>query len=112
MALEVKQLTDEQVKNAFRKYPLFKKLYDLVWSFKSILLSGQREELHTWITKAQTLELTKLNSFLNGLKRDINAVENAFLFSYSNGLAEGSVNKLKNIKRIMYGRCSFDLLRN
>ncbi|WP_084723822.1 transposase [Virgibacillus chiguensis] len=109
---KVKQLTDEQVQNAFRKYPLFKQLYDLVWSFKSILLSGQREKLHTWINKVQTLELTKLNSFLNGLKRDINAVENAFLFSYSNGLAEGSVNKLKTIKRIMYGRFSFDLLRN
>ncbi|WP_281250261.1 transposase [Virgibacillus proomii] len=41
-----------------------------------------------------------------------NALENAFIFSYSNGLAEGSVNKLKTIKRILYGRSNFDLLRN
>lgn len=109
---KVKQLTDEQVKNAFNKYLILEKLHDLVWSFKSILLSGQREELHAWITKVETLELTQLNSFLNGLKNDIDAVENAFIFSYSNGLAEGSVNRLKTIKRIMYGRSNFDLLRN
>ncbi len=108
----VKQLTDEQVKNAFNKYPILEKLHDLVWSFKSILLSGKREELHAWIAKAETLELAELNSYLNGLKKDIDAVENAFIFSYSNGLAEGCVNKLKTIKRIMYGRSNFDLLRN
>lgn len=34
------------------------------------------------------------------------------MYDYNNGIAEGSVNKLKVIKRIMYGRCSFDLLRS
>ncbi|WP_209125554.1 transposase [Alkalihalobacillus sp. BA299] len=42
----------------------------------------------------------------------MNAVKNAFTLLYSKGLAEGSVNKLKTIKRIMYGRNSFELLRN
>ena len=37
--------------------------------------------------------------------------KNAVIHDYSNGLAEGSVNKLKVVKRIMYGRCSFDMLR-
>lgn len=41
---------------------------------------------------------------------DIDAVENAFIFSYSNGLAETSVNKLKTIKRILFGRSNSDLL--
>ena len=42
----------------------------------------------------------------------IDAVKNAIIYDYNNGLAEGSVNKLKVIKRIMYGRCSFALLRS
>ena len=42
---------------------------------------------------------------------DINAVKNGIKLKYNNGLAEGSVNKIKVIKRIMYGRNSFDLLK-
>lgn len=48
---------------------------------------------------------------LNGLKNDFVAVSNAFLYDYNNGLAEGSVNKTKVFKRIMYGRCTFALLK-
>ncbi len=40
------------------------------------------------------------------------AVRNAIKYEYSNGLAEGCINKLKVIKRIMYGRCSFETLKN
>lgn len=108
---KVKQLDHEQVKNVFDKYPLFKKMHDLVWDFKKILLSKEKDSLPQWITEAENLALGELNTFINGIKKDIAAVQNAFTFSYSNGLAEGSVNKLKTIKRIMYGRCSFELLR-
>ncbi|MDD4422859.1 MAG: transposase [Eubacteriales bacterium] len=41
-----------------------------------------------------------MNSFINGIERDKEAVKNAIMHDYSNGLAEGSVNKLKVIKRI------------
>ena len=64
------------------------------------------------VAEAATLELNELTSFLNGIKQDIEAVENACRLPYNNGLAEGSINKLKTIKRIMYGRNSFELLRN
>lgn len=48
---------------------------------------------------------------MKGLVKDIDAVRNAIIYDFNNGLAEGSVNKLKVIKRIMYGRCNFDTLR-
>ncbi|WP_407308165.1 transposase [Desulfosporosinus sp. SB140] len=51
------------------------------------------------------------NSFIKGIARDIIAVKNAIKYDYNNGLAEGSVNKLKVVKRIMYGRNSFEMLR-
>ncbi|MBE1556321.1 transposase [Filibacter limicola] len=108
----VKAISQEQVKNVVEKYPLFGTLLRLVWRFKEILQSGEKELLHTWISEAAALELNELTSFLNGIKKDIDAVENACTPPYNNGLTEGSVNKLKTIKRIMYGRNSFELLRN
>jgi transposase len=51
-----------------------------------------------------------MNRFLKLIKWDIEAVENAITYKYSNGLAEGHNNKIKLIKRQMYGRCKFDLL--
>ena len=45
------------------------------------------------------------------VEKDLEAVKNAIIYQYSNGLAEGTVNKIKVIKRIMYGRCGFEMLR-
>jgi transposase len=64
-----------------------------------------------WLNYASSLNISEINSFINGLKRDIEAVTNAILYEYNNGLAEGKVNKLKVTKRIMYGRNSFEMLR-
>jgi hypothetical protein len=49
-------------------------------------------------------------SFSEGLKRDIDAVENAVAYDYSNGFVEGTNSRLKMIKRTMYGRCRKQLL--
>ncbi|MEI4606026.1 hypothetical protein WAG19_30235, partial [Bacillus cereus] len=53
----------------------------------------------------------ELNSFINGIKRDFEAVLHACKYSYNNGVAGASVNKAKLIKRIMFGRNGFDTLR-
>ena len=55
--------------------------------------------------------IPELQTFINGIKKDITAVKNGIIYSYNNGLAEGSVNKIKVIKRVMYGRNSFELLK-
>ena len=62
--------------------------------------------------QAEKLDIPEISSYLSGLNNDISAVKNAIRLKFSNGLAEGSVNKLKVIKRIMYGRCSFKLLKS
>ncbi len=66
---------------------------------------------YTFREKASNLKIRKIDKFLNGLKRDMQAVRNAIIYEYNNGLAEGSVNKLKVIKRIMYGRNKFETLK-
>jgi transposase len=53
-----------------------------------------------------------IDSYVSGIKKDLEAVKNSIIYQYNNGLAEGSVNKLKVIKRIMYGRNSFELLKS
>ncbi len=66
---------------------------------------------HTFREKASNLKIRKIDKFAKVLKRDIQAVRNAIIYEYNNGLAEGSVNKLKVIKRIIYGRNKFEMLR-
>lgn len=56
--------------------------------------------------------IRELNSFIAGITRDIEAVNNSITYEYSNGLAEGKINKIKVIKRIIYGRCNFNTLKN
>ena len=69
------------------------------------------EKVEEWIEKANNLKLRKIDRFVNGLKRNIQTVRNVIIYEYNNGLAEGSVNKRKVIKRIMYGRNKFEMLR-
>ena len=72
---------------------------------------SKSEELETWITQALSLQIDEVETYVNGLLSDIDAVKNAIKYKYNNGLAEGSVNKIKLTKRIMYGRNSFELLK-
>jgi len=69
------------------------------------------KKVEEWIVKVSNLKIRKKDKFVNGLKRDMQAVRNAIIYEYNNGLAEGSVNKLKVIKRIMYGKNKFEMLR-
>jgi len=108
---KVKEINSEQFSIINKKYPFFEKIYSLIHRFKKILKEKNISDFAEWLKDARKLEVEKINSFINGIERDKSAVENAIIYEYSNGLAEGSVNKLKVIKRIMYGRCSFNTLR-
>ncbi|MGH3593464.1 MAG: transposase [Pseudonocardiaceae bacterium] len=56
-------------------------------------------------------DLPHLHRFVTGLKRDYQAVRNGLTLSHSSGRVEGNINRIKMIKRQMYGRANFDLLR-
>ncbi len=86
-------------------------VYDAVSGFRQTLSGKKETELDKWLEETDSLEIDELSSFINGIRRDIAAVKNAILLDYNNGLAEGSVNKLKVVKRIMYGRNSFEMLK-
>ena len=86
-------------------------LINMLRRFKEIIFSKKPRRLNKWIKDAKEINVKKLNSFITLIESDIDAVKNAIKYDYSNGLTEGFNNKTKVIKRIMYGRCSFDLLR-
>jgi transposase len=64
-----------------------------------------------WLTKVATSGVAELRGFARSLLEDRAAVAAALTLEWSNGQTEGQVNKLKLLKRQMYGRASFDLLR-
>jgi hypothetical protein len=65
----------------------------------------------TWLEEARSCGVPAVETFATGLQQDEAAVEAALTMPWSSGQAEGQINKLKLIKRQMYGRASFDLLR-
>jgi len=78
--------------------------------------AGMARELHgqhldTWITQARASAITQLAGFAEGLGKDYDAVRNGLTLPWSSGPVEGNVTRLKTIKRQMYGRANFDLLR-
>lgn len=68
-------------------------------------------ELNKWISQAETAKSKKMRSFAQYIKSDRKAVEMACLTNYSNGMMEGTVNKIKEIKRTMFNRAGIELLR-
>lgn len=84
----------------------------LVQIFRTMLLRG-RGNIKRWIDFVirSKYKLSGLKAFAKGMLKDIEAVENGINMSWSNGATEGHVNRIKSIKRQMYGRASFELLR-
>ena len=86
-------------------------IINMIRRFKEIIFSKKPRKLDKWIKDAKKINVKELNSFVTLIESDIDAVKNAIKYDYSNGLTEGFNNKTKVIKRVMYGRCSFNLLR-
>ena len=84
----------------------------LVQIFKT-MLKRRMGNIKRWIEfiKRSKSKLSGLRTFANGLLRDITAVNNGIHMPWSNGAVEGHVNRIKSIKRQMYGRAGFELLR-
>jgi transposase len=100
-ALDRMKQTDKRVAEA----------YVLGQRFASMIRERQPEALKPWLEDMLGSDTEVLNQFARGIKQDLDAVTNALSLPWSNGQTEGQVNRLKLIKRHMYGRADFDLLR-
>jgi transposase len=85
--------------------------YELIHTFTTMLREREGERLDEWLDQVEKQGVPELQSFAQGLKKDYDAVKTGLTLKWSNGQTEGQVHRLKLIKRQMYGRGDFKLLR-
>lgn len=83
----------------------------LARQFIQLVKERRDHDLDQWFNAVSTSDIKALKSFAKGLQSDLAAVRNALRMEWSNGQTEGQINRLKFIKRQMYGRAKLDLLR-
>ena len=84
-------------------YPIVPYVETIYKEFHGIIMGNSPEKIDSFITQ---YEESNLSAFCNGIKKDIVPVKNAITYPESSGFVEGNNNKLKLIKRIVYGRSS------
>ncbi len=85
---------------------------DLIGRFASILVNRRgQKDLEQWTADAEAGRLPELRGFASGLRRDWDAVMAGLTLRWNSGPVEGHVNRIKMIKRQMFGRAKLDLLR-
>ena len=108
------RVTDEQ-RHCLRRLtdlcPVIATAQDLALVFCRLIRQRRGDEFAAWLEQVAQSDVPALKTFARGLVQDQAAVEAALSLEWSNGQVEGQVNRLKFLKRQMYGRASFDLLR-
>ncbi len=84
---------------------------ELAGRFARIMREGEEERLAGWFRAVEMSSLSEIRTFAKGVRQDEAAVRAAISLPWSSGQVEGQVNRLKLVKRQMYGRANFDLLR-
>src|SRR6266567_4265712 len=87
-------------------------LYQLGQDFGLMVKQRQPKRLDPWLARAQKSASIELRGFASGIKRDYAAVKAALSLPWSQGQVEGQITRLKLLKRQMYGRARFELLRS
>jgi transposase len=100
-----------QLTQLITRFPLVQTVHTLVQSFLTMMREHRPHDIRSWIEQVKQCDIPELKSYGVGLERDYDAVFAAFHLPWSQGMTEGKVNKLKTLKRQMYGRASFSLLR-
>ncbi len=108
------EMTERQIANidALKAASVdFATMRGLAMRFRGLLRGGTAEKLDAWLEDARKSGIYGMRRFARTLRQDIEAVRNAILEPWSNGQTEGQINRLKTLKRAMYGRAGVELLR-
>ncbi len=109
------QLTADQqalIQRICQEHAELQELYQLGQDFVSMVKQRQVRRLDPWLAQAHQSSSVELRGFASGIKRDYAAVKAALSLPWSQGQVEGQITHLKFLKRQMYGRAHFDLLRS
>jgi transposase len=91
--------------------PEAKEVQQMAREFRELVNDRQPERFDRWVEAAKGSEVAEMGSFAQGLGKDYEAVRAALTHEWSSGQTEGQINRLKFIKRQMYGRANFELLK-
>lgn len=91
--------------------PHIAQTYELIQEFTTMLRERGGERFDEWLNQVEKQGVSELQSFASGLRKDYDAVKAGLTLEWSQGQVEGQVHRLKLLKRQMYGRGHFDLLR-
>lgn len=72
---KVKKISQEQLDKVIEKYPEIGEIYDIAGAFKHTLFSKKPEEAGKWMADAEALGIESINSFVNGIRRDLTAIK-------------------------------------
>jgi transposase len=114
MLLMPEKLKGEQqkiVEDLRQFFPDVSGAQELARGFFRIVRERKANELRAWLMAALKSQLPEFVKFANGIMQDLQAVKAALTYEWSQGQVEGQVNRLKFLKRQMYGRAKLDLLR-
>lgn len=108
------KLTDDDrlgLKHARAHCPDLDALTELAHNFNRLVRERGGHQIEEWIKRATASSFPELRGFAAGLLNDFDAVRAGLTQHWSSGAVEGNVNRIKMIKRQMYGRAKLDLLR-
>ncbi|WP_208798147.1 transposase [Microbispora triticiradicis] len=91
--------------------PALAALGEHIRAFAQMMVHLTGDGLEQWMKRVQADDLPELRSFVTGLRRDFDAAKAGLTLPHSSGKVEGHVNRIKMLKRQMYGRANPDLLR-
>ncbi|MGW1008237.1 transposase [Streptomyces sp. NPDC002520] len=107
-------LTSEEtvkIKSILARCPPLSTAAEHVRSFAEMMRDRTGHHLPKWLTEAHATDLPELQSFVVGIRSDLEAVTAGLTLPFSSGAVEGQVNRIKMLKRQMFGRAGVDLLR-
>ena len=108
---DLKEEERENLRQLRQMSPHLETAYQLVEMFLHMVRERTGEQLDAWLAAVKASHLEAFESFVTGVQQDKDAVFAGLTLPWSNGPLEGNVNRLKLIKRSMYGRAEVDLLK-
>jgi transposase len=108
---DLEKKEQEQLTAIRQASPTAETLYGLAQEFMHMIRHLKGERLDDWLSCVRESQIPELQSLGKSIERDKAAVLAGLTLQHNNGVVEGKVNKLKLIKRMMFGRAGFALLR-
>lgn len=107
---ETRTSEDNQLIKRLAQQPELSGIITLAQGFIDLVRHRLPEQLDSWLETAKTSSMKAFQSFAKGLEEDYDAVKAGLTLEVSNGPVEGQNNRLKMLKRQMFGRAGLDLL--